>query len=54
MARKMGFKTIWLGVWEENFRAHKVYERFGFRKIGYHDFKIGDCVQTDWIMSKRL
>jgi ribosomal protein S18 acetylase RimI-like enzyme len=54
VGRKMGFKTIWLGVWEENFRAHKVYERFGFGKIGYHDFKIGDCVQTDWIMSKRL
>ena len=40
--------------WEENFKAQKVYERMGFRKVGQHDFKMGNCVQTDWILTKRL
>ncbi|KAH7319308.1 acyl-CoA N-acyltransferase [Rhexocercosporidium sp. MPI-PUGE-AT-0058] len=54
MAREQGFETLWLGVWEENFKAQKVYERLGFGKIGVHDFKLGECVQTDWILSKKL
>ncbi|KAI9047698.1 hypothetical protein LZ554_008408 [Drepanopeziza brunnea f. sp. 'monogermtubi'] len=54
MAREQGFVTMWLGVWEENFKAQKVYERFGYRKIGSHEFVMGECVQTDWILSKKL
>lgn len=54
MAREQGFATLWLGVWEENFKAQKVYERMGFGKVGEHDFKMGECVQTDWILSKDL
>lgn len=54
MARKRGFKTMWLGVWEENFKAQKVYGKFGFVRVGEHDFKMGTCIQTDWIMSKNL
>ncbi|KAH6711447.1 acyl-CoA N-acyltransferase [Leptodontidium sp. MPI-SDFR-AT-0119] len=54
MAREQGFVTIWLGVWEENFKAQKVYKKLGYVKVGEHDFKMGDCVQTDWIMSKKL
>jgi ribosomal protein S18 acetylase RimI-like enzyme len=54
VAREEGFVTLWLGVWEENFRAQGVYERLGFRKVGSHDFVMGSCVQTDWILTKRL
>ncbi len=54
IARNTGFLTIWLGVWEENIKAQKVYERLGYRKVGDHDFKMGECVQTDWILSKKL
>jgi ribosomal protein S18 acetylase RimI-like enzyme len=54
MARGEGYVTLWLGVWEENFKAQKVYERMGFAKVGSHDFVMGSCVQTDWILSKRL
>ncbi|CAM0139146.1 hypothetical protein VKS41_007821 [Umbelopsis sp. WA50703] len=54
IARAEGFITIWLGVWEENFKAQKVYERAGYTKVGDHDFVMGDCVQTDWIMIKNL
>lgn len=54
IARGEGYKTLWLGVWEENFKAQNVYAKMGFRKVGEHDFKMGNCVQTDWILSKRL
>jgi ribosomal protein S18 acetylase RimI-like enzyme len=54
MAREEGFVTLWLGVWEENIKAQKVYERMGFGKVGSHDFVMGSCVQTDWILTKRL
>ncbi|GAB5588202.1 hypothetical protein Unana1_03102 [Umbelopsis nana] len=54
IARTQGFKTMWLGVWEENFKAQKVYEKSGYVKVGHHDFKMGDCIQTDFIMSKKL
>jgi ribosomal protein S18 acetylase RimI-like enzyme len=54
VAREEGFVTLWLGVWEENFKAQKVYERMGFKKVGSHDFVMGSCVQTDWILTKRL
>lgn len=54
MAREQGFTTMWLGVWEDNLKAQKVYEKLGYTKIGHHDFKMGDCVQTDWILSKKL
>lgn len=54
IARHKGFITMWLGVWEENFKAQKVYQNAGYIKVGDHGFKMGDCVQTDWIMSKTL
>lgn len=54
LSRERGFKTMWLGVWEENLKAQKAYERFGFSKVGSHDFVMGTCVQTDWILTKTL
>lgn len=54
VAKDLGFVHLWLGVWEENFKAQKVYERFNFRKIGVRKFVLGSCVQHDWIMISRL
>lgn len=54
MAREQGFKNIWLGVWEENPRAIKAYEKWGYTQVGDHDFVIGTVVQTDNIMLKAL
>ena len=54
IARERGFRTMWLGVWENNFNAQKAYDRFGFKKVGAHDFVLGTCVQTDWILTKTL
>jgi ribosomal protein S18 acetylase RimI-like enzyme len=53
-ARSRGFRTCWLGVWEENYKAQKVYERAGYTKVGEHDFVMGEERQTDWILVKEL
>ena len=54
--RKQSKKPIymWLGVWEGNFVAQNVYEKAGFERVGEHEFRMGRCVQIDWIMLKEL
>ena len=54
MAREQGFAWIWLGVWEENYKALRAYERWGYRIVGKHDFCVGPVVQTDHVMLKEL
>lgn len=53
-AKKNGFKTLWLGVWEQNNRAISFYEKNGFEKFGQHAFILGRDKQTDWLMKKEL
>ena len=53
-AKKNGFGTLWLGVWEQNNRAISFYEKNGFEKFGQHAFILGRDEQTDWLMKKEL
>ena len=53
-AKAKGFKTLWLGVWEENRRAIRFYEKHGFRQVGKIAFPYGETVGTNWIMEKVL
>ncbi|WP_293312370.1 GNAT family N-acetyltransferase [Pedobacter sp. UBA5917] len=46
--------TVWLGVWEENYRALRFYEKNGFTPFGKHSFWLGDDEQTDLLMKKEL
>jgi diamine N-acetyltransferase len=48
------FDWIWLGVWEKNFNAQKVYAKWGFEKFSEHVFQMGDDAQTDWLLKKAL
>tara|TARA_R110002049_G_scaffold13535_1_gene58989 strand:- start:372 stop:905 length:534 start_codon:yes stop_codon:yes gene_type:complete len=41
---------VWLGVWEDNPKAIKFYQRMGFYKFGSHPYFIGNDGQTDWLM----
>ena len=47
-------KYIWLGVWEENPRATRFYQKNGFVAFGKHIFKLGDDEQTDILMKRPL
>ena len=53
-AGQKGFSTLWLGVWEENIRARKFYEKYGFRRVGTITFPYGDTVGTNFVMEKVL
>ncbi len=53
-AARQGYQTIWLGVWEQNPRAIAFYEKWGFQKVGTHNFQLGDEAQTDWIMERTV
>ncbi len=53
-SRELGFKTLWLGVWENNFRAQAFYRKWGFVEVGTHIFQLGDDPQRDLLMQKSL
>ncbi|CAN5374401.1 GNAT family N-acetyltransferase [soil metagenome] len=48
------FNNIWLGVWNKNPEAIRLYERFGFRKIGGYQFKMGNEISDDFIMHRPI
>lgn len=54
LARDQGFRTIWLGVWEENHKAQAFYKKMGYEHIGEHVFDVGGDLQTDEIWWKAL
>ena len=54
MAKAGEFDWAWLGVWEGNIKAQGFYHKYGFEKFSEHLFKVGDKVDTDWLMRKAL
>lgn len=54
MAKAGEFDWAWLGVWEGNVKAQVFYRKYGFEKFSEHSFKVGDKVDTDWLMRKAL
>jgi GNAT superfamily N-acetyltransferase len=53
-ARRLAFKTVYLGVWEQNLRAQAFYRKWGFVRVGQHIFQMGDDPQVDWWMALHL
>jgi ribosomal protein S18 acetylase RimI-like enzyme len=53
-AKKKGHRTLWLGVWEHNFRARAFYGKWNFREVGSHIFQLGNDAQTDILMECAL
>lgn len=45
---------VWLGVWEENHKAIRFYERNGFVAFDKHIFRLGDDEQTDIMMKRQV
>ena len=50
-AKEHSYEVVWLGVWENNYRAQQFYKKYGFVDSGHtHDFPIGNTPQTDnWL-----
>jgi ribosomal protein S18 acetylase RimI-like enzyme len=53
-ASKKQKEIVWLGVWEKNQRAIDFYIKWGFEKFDETDFILGDDVQRDWLMKRKL
>ena len=54
IARERGKQYVWLGVWERNERALRFYRSHHFYAIGTHSFRMGEDVQTDFLMRRDL
>ncbi|PTS77925.1 GNAT family N-acetyltransferase [Sphingomonas sp. HMWF008] len=53
-AARLGKSRILLGVWGENHRAHRFYERQGFSVIGTRAFKVGSVVHDDLVYARSV
>lgn len=54
LAKSKAAAYVWLGVWEENPRAIRFYEKNGFEAFDKHIFKLGEDKQTDIMMRLKL
>ncbi len=54
IALDYGLDYVWLGVWEKNPNAIRLYERNGFKAFSEHEFIMGDEVQIDQLMMCRI
>jgi len=53
-AREKRADTLWLGVWEENPRAIRFYEKCGFRPVGDQTFLLGTDPQRDLVLVRTV
>lgn len=53
-AKNNGYDSIWLGVWQLNYRAVNFYKKWGFETFGTRNFKLGTDVKDDFLMIKKL
>ena len=53
-ARARGAPALVLTVWEENHRARRFYDRYGFAHVGFYAFQTGTQIDNDLIMQLPL
>ena len=54
LGREMGKRYLWLGVYEENYRALRFYEKFGMKEFADHIFMMGKQPQRDVLLRMEL
>lgn len=47
-----GPRTLWIGVWSENFGAQRFYGRYGFEKAGEYEFVVGSTRDHEFILRR--
>lgn len=54
IGKEMGKRYLWLGVYEENYRALRFYEKFGMKEFADHIFMMGKQPQRDILLRMEL
>jgi ribosomal protein S18 acetylase RimI-like enzyme len=49
-SEQLGAACVWLGVNQENQRAQRFYAKFGFLIGGTKTFRLGESVESDYVM----
>ena len=47
-----GRSPLYIGVWSENYGAHRFYGRYGFSKVGEYGFPVGQTVDREFILKR--
>lgn len=47
-----GPRTLWVGVWSENFGAQRFYARYGFGRVGEYLFPVGQTNDHEFIFRR--
>ena len=47
-------EVVWLGVWKQNQKAIDFYTKWGFTIFDQCDFILGNDLQKDWLMKKKV
>lgn len=47
-----GPRTLWIGVWSQNFGAQRFYARHGFEKVGSYEFPVGRVRDLEFILRR--
>ena len=53
-ARELNAAAIWLGVNQQNQRAHRFYTKHGFTINGTKSFRLGAGIENDFVMVRPL
>ncbi|TSJ47982.1 GNAT family N-acetyltransferase [Fluviicola chungangensis] len=54
LASEKNLEYVWLGVWEQNPRAIRFYEKNGLEAFDKHIFKLGNDEQIDIMMRRKI
>ncbi len=47
-----GPRTLWIGVWSQNFGAQRFYARHGFTQVGEYEFPVGRVRDREFILRR--
>lgn len=45
-------RQLWIGVWSENHGAQRLYNRYGFHKVGEYEFPVGEVRDREFILTR--
>ncbi len=45
-------RTLWVGVWSENYGAQRFYARYGCQQVGTYEFPVGDSRDLEFILRR--